>query len=155
MKNPLRTPIEAPGSHPKPILRVWIINLAAAERNYFDDRILLTSSSSRPFYGVVLWGKRQRESTRERDEKEQKTLTKKKTRKNFEIFSLCLRFLSFSLFFSLFSLSLTGVLFGTAHATSVTLSLVISHKLRRTLSTWFSSQRKTSRALSLTLTLTT
>ena len=135
MKNPLRTPIEAPGSHPKPILRVWIINLAAAERNYFDDRILLTSSSSRPFYGVCSLRKASERAQRERDEKEQKTLTKK-TRKNLRFSLFCLLsfalFHSFSLFFSLF-LSATGVK-RAQHMPYLTLSLVISPTLRGTLS---------------------
>ena len=100
MKNPLRTPIEAPGSHPKPILRVWIINLAAAERNHFDEKVfrwplLLLDLST----VSVLWGERQRERRERETRKNKKTLTKKKTRKNFEIFSLLS---ALSLFFALF-----------------------------------------------------
>ena len=133
MKNPLRTPIEAPGSHPKPILRVWIINLAAAERN-FDEKVfrwplLLLDLST----VSVLWGKRQRESQRERDEKEQKTLTKKKHERIFEIFSLLS---ALSLFFTLFrSFSLfSQESFLAQRMPHLTLSLVISPTLRGTLS---------------------
>ena len=109
MKNPLRTPIEAPGSHPKPILRVWIINLAAAERNSFDEKVfrwpllLLLDLSTVSVLWVKLFCQRER---REREtRKNKKTLmSDEKNTKEFwwDFLSFVCSFHSFSLFFSLF-----------------------------------------------------
>tara|TARA_B110000459_G_scaffold183626_1_gene212740 strand:- start:2540 stop:2947 length:408 start_codon:yes stop_codon:yes gene_type:complete len=126
------------------------MNLAAAERNYFDDRILLTSSSSRPFYGVCSLRKASERAQRERDEKEQKTLTKK-TRKNLRFSLFCLLFRSFSLFFSLFlSFSLfSQESFLAQRMPYLTLSLVISRIAQNFIYTFdFPHNEKLARTLS-------